>query len=401
MRGLSSEHEDFREFCRNVFESLPRTDQRKCAEVYVAGLIRGTSRRSTRQMAAEVPGSRSSQSLQQFVNQSPWDPMPVRSRIAEAVTAGGAPAAWIVEEVFFPKSGRCSPAVERQYVPRLGRTVNGQLGAVLALTSRHRAAPVNWRLCLPASWDADPQRRERGRVPHDERHLPFWQYLIQLVDDPSVDWGVVPAPVVADLSHRPGASECLDALEARGLDYLVQVSGSHRVPYPLTARRPTGVAASEATRPVGPVARLDELVRTLPSPPRTPTTWLHGPKGQVLRSQFLALPVRTAGPDLRAGRPRRLLVDWPLSKPHPQRFWLTNLLDEPVESLVELATSRWRVQQCLDELDDQYGLSHYEGRSFLGWHHHVTLVAAAYAFHNRSRVGEALPLADPVRALPA
>jgi hypothetical protein len=401
MRGLSSEHEDFLGFCRSVFASLPRTDQRKCAEVYVTGLIRGTSRRSTRQMAAELPGSRSSQSLQQFVNQSPWDPMPVRCRIAEQMTAGAAPTAWVVDEVFFPKSGRCSPAVERQYVPSLGRTVNGQLGAVLAVTGPDRAAPINWRLCLPASWDADRQRRERGRVPHDERHLPFWEYVIQLVDDASVDWGIAPAPVVADLSQRPGVDECLDALEARGLEYLVQVSASYAMPHPLAGRRPPGVATSEQRRPAGPVARVEDIVVALPLPRRTPVTWLQGPEGRALRSQFLSLPVGTAGPGLRAGGPRRLLVDWPLCKPRPQRFWLTNLLEEPTERLVELATSRWRVRQCLSELDDQYGLSHYEGRSFPGWHHHVTLVAAAFAFHNRSRAGVSVPLADAVRALPA
>lgn len=373
---------ELEDFCHQVFESLPRSDQRRYAEVYLRGLMHLSSRKSMQRIAAEIAGPQSGQSLQQFVNQSPWDPQAVRSRAAGLVSDHADPVAWVIDEVAFPKNGRYSAGVDRQYARPLGKVVNCQVGLTASLTGTDFSVPVNWKLCLPESWDDDEKRRTRAHIPRDQGYKALWKHAIDLVDDMSVDWGLPVAPVVSDMSQCFEADEYLAALDSRSLDYMVQVNSRHLVRASLTWQRPR--ATTSQGQDSGRVVPLTDVATMAERATRHTVTWEGGPGGRMLRSQFIAIPVGYV--DARQNsdahrRPRRLLVEWPLGKSHPRAFWLTNLVDWQIEDMVSLAKLTSRSSRSITELAEGFGLYHYEGRSFLGWHHHVTLASAAYAFH--------------------
>jgi hypothetical protein len=376
--------EQLHEFCADVFEGLPRVDQRRAGETYLRGLLNCPGRKSVRRMAATLPSRHSEQSLQQFINQSTWDYEPIRQRLMRRLGDSLRPTAWVIEEVSFPKHGRLSAAVERQYVRSLQKVCNCQLAVTATLTTDRFSVPVNWRLVMPESWGSDHERRLRARVPHDERPRPYWQYQIEVLDDMALDWGMLPAPVMVDARQLPTAEALLTALEERHLPYLVQVSENLRVRYDSPAKAAAG--ATTAARASSWHGAVGELTRRAAAVSRTTVGWRDVDEELVRRSQFLRVPVQppvTAGQDPRPGRPgqpRWLVVEWPLSKPHPRGYWLTNIDNRPLDELVELAKLRQRVGPRIEVIADQYGLRDYEGRTFAGWHHHVTLAAAAYVF---------------------
>lgn len=378
-----------RQFCAEIFDSLPRVDQRRAADAYVGGLLRlrCDERKTIRRIAATIP-SHTSQSLQQFVSQSRWDAQPVRRLMATSLVEDMPVDLWVIDDVVFPKNGCHSAAVGRQWVPALGRMVNCQLGVPVMMTNDDVSVPVNWRLYLPESWDVDEQRRSRARIPAGERHRPYWQYLLELVDDMTVDWGIPVAPIVSDLRHRTGIEDYLTELERRGLCYLVQVDGREQV-RAVGDHLARGRAGSLAPDPRTPA--LSDLVRASGQVERQTCVWREGPAQRTLRSQFLTLLVEQ--PASAAGRPaekwqgpRQVLVEWPLGKDRPRACWLTNLTDWSMPELVAAVKLRWRAQHGIADLTKYFGLHDYEGRSFRGWHHHLTLASAAYLFHLRSHL---------------
>jgi SRSO17 transposase len=341
------------DFCDYVLGSLHRADQRRSGEVYVRGLLHCEGRRSTRNIAAQVGGC-SDQSLQQFVNQSPWDPQPVRQRLATVLTAWVRLNAWVLDEVAFDKHGQQSVAVERQFVPSAGRVRNCQLGAVAMLVSDECAVAVDWRLFVPQSWDTDADRRRTTRLPEDQRHQPFWRCQVDLVNDLCGDWGVPPAPVVLDGRHCRTPDQLVAELESRGVDYLVRLSAQHaaqlRLAPPLTQR---------------PVRRVT-------------VSWQPPARAHPVRAQFAHLTAPTAR--------RSMLLEWQLGTASPRAYWLTNLNDHPVDELVGLVKLMQRARHELDQLTASVGLGHHEGRSYAGWHHHVTLASAAHCFQVLDRL---------------
>ncbi|HEX3651126.1 MAG TPA: transposase, partial [Pseudonocardiaceae bacterium] len=291
------------DYCDFVLGTLGRADQRRSGEVYVRGLLYCEGRRSIRNIAARIGGC-SEQSLQQFVNQSPWDPHPVRQRTAAVLTAWVRPSAWVLDEVAFDKHGEQSAAVDRQFVPSQGRVRNCQLGAVAMLASETCAVAVDWRLSVPRSWDGDADRRRAAHLPDGERHQPFWRYQMEMLDDLCGDWGVPQAPVVIDARYCLAPDQLVAELESRGLDYLVRLSGDY------TAQR--------------------RLVATTPQRPvhRVTVSWRPPAQAHSVRSQFAHVAVP-------AGR-RSLLVEWRLGSPTPRGFWLTNMNDHPIGELARL-----------------------------------------------------------------
>jgi DDE superfamily endonuclease len=444
--GQSFETE-LRDYCHSLFGTLPRADQRRSGEAYVRGLLGGHGRKSIRRIAIQHVGGYSDQSLQQFVNQSPWDPQPVRQRLARLVADELGPTGWVLEESVFLKHGRHSAAVERQFVPSRGRVCNCQLGVSVLLANEHMSVPVHWMLAIPLSWDRDESRRYRARIPPEVRSRPYWQYQIEALDDMSGDWGIPPAPAIIDARSTAGLHDLLAELDSRCMDYLVEVSGNvsaqwrcgpQRVPHPATpggggghggphagthpascagsctalpgqpgqgAAEPAGADGQAGVGHGGPprYGTLTELARTVPQPERRLVAWQEPLRGRTMRAQFSALPTVSvagagrrggAGPQARA--PRLLLVEWPLGKSEPRGFWITNMVDRPVPELTALAKLRLRARHDLETLTDQFGLCDYEGRSFLGWHHHVTLASMAYAFDTLHRRAASLEVQHAV-----
>jgi SRSO17 transposase len=397
-------------FAEDVFASMPRTDQRQRGEAYLRGLLLDGKRKSIEPMAARLAAADADsqgvgdleQALQQFVNQSPWDWVPVRRRLAERVTATVRPQAWVVDDTAFPKYGRHSVGVAPQYCGALGKVANCQVGVSVHAATDQASCPLDWRLFLPAEWDGDAERRRTAHVPDRERHRPKWQLALDLVDE-LAGWGLTPPVVLADAAYGE-VGEFRLGLAERGLTYVVQVPGTISAYAQDVA--PETVAYGGRGRPPVPRYRrsrssLRALVLAAGERAATPVAWRHGADGEPLVSRFVALRVRPAGITLRrAARGGELpvgwlLAEWPEGAPEPVKYWLANLDHGlPLVDLVRLAKLRWRVEHDYRELKDALGLDHFEGRSWAGWHHHVTLVSVAHAFVTGQRL-------DPKAAAPA
>jgi SRSO17 transposase len=388
-------------FAEDLFQSIPRKDQRRWGQRYLRGLLLDGKRKSIQPMATRLargdPGADAyaiEQALQQFVNQSPWDPTPVRRRLAERMTTAIQPQAWVIDDTGFPKFGRHSVGVAPQYCGALGKVANCQVGVSIHAVTDQASCPLDWRLFLPQEWDADVERRRKAHLPQGERHRPKWQLALELLDE-LAGWGLAPPVVLADAAYGE-VGELRLGLEQRALAYVVQVPGTisayaeevvpKTVPYAGRGRRP-----GARYRPRR--SSLRQLVLDVGEPAATTIAWREGADGQPLASRFVALRVRPAGIRLRrAARGgqlpvRWLLAEWPDGEPEPVKYWLANLpADTLLERLVHLAKLRWRVEHDYRELKDALGLDHFEGRSFTGWHHHVTLVSVAHAFVTLERL---------------
>ena len=387
-------------FAEDVFESLARADQRRWAERYLRGLMLDGKRKSVQPMAERLPDG-DEQALQQFVSQSPWDWRPVRQQLATRMTAAVDPDAWIVDDTGFPKYGNASVGVARQYSGTLGKVANCQVGVSIHAATDQASCPIDWRLFLPESWDDDPERRARAHVPERVGHRPKWQLALDMLDE-LAGWGLAPPLVVADACYGESGGFRL-GLEERQLAYVVQVKATISA-YPETVAREVVPYGGRGRRPRARYrtkrSSLRDLVVAAGRPAATTVTWREGTRGK-LRSRFVALRVRPAGVRLRRAvqggelPARWLLAEWPDDQPEPVKDWLANLPEEvPLVELVRLAKLRWRIEHDYRELKDGLGLDHFEGRSFGGWHHHVTLVSAAHAFVTLQRL-------DPKPAAPA
>jgi SRSO17 transposase len=378
-------------FAEELFEPMGRRDQRRWGEVYLRGLMLDGKRKSIEPMAARLEDG-DEQCLQQFVNQSPWRWEPVRERLAVRMSGVIEPEAWVVDDTGFPKFGDKSVGVARQYSGALGKVGNCQIGVSISAVTPQASCPIDWRLYLPEQWDQDP-RREACRVPDEARHEPKWKLALDIIDE-LLGWGIEAPPVLGDAAYGD-VTEFRLGLEEREIAYVLDVKsttsalpedaepqrpdyqGRGRPPAP-RYRRPFGSVAALAT-----AAGLDAYRRV---------TWREGSRGPM-SSRFVALRIRPANVKLRRADPdgelpvRWLLAEWPDGKDAPTDYWLSNLpADTPIERLVELAKLRWRVEHDYRELKDALGLDHFEGRSWPGWHHHVTLVCVAHGFLTTERL---------------
>ena len=394
-------------FVADVFASVPRKDQRAKGDCYLRGLMTDGRRKSIQAMAARLPDG-NEQNLQQFVNQSTWDPVPVRRRIAQRVVPLIGPDAWAIDDVSFPKDGKMSVAVAHQYCGALGKQANCQVAVSVHAVTDTASVPLQWRLFVPREWDSDAERRRRCQVPDEAGHREKWRLALDTLDE-LAGWGLVPPVVVADAGYGQNAA-FRDGLTGRGIGYVVAVRSDVTV-HPHDAQPTTPAWSGNGRRP-------QPRYRDKPSSVSvwaaghgrqafTEVTWREGSRGPM-RSRFLALRVRPAG--IRSRRLARaaataqeglwdgvlpevtLLAEWPEDAEAPTDYWLSNLpADTRLRDLVRLAKIRWRIEHDYRELKDGLGLDHFEGRSYLGWHRHVTLVALAQAFCTRLRYDPKAP----------
>jgi hypothetical protein len=205
--------------------------------------------------------------------------------------------------------------------------------------------------------------------------------VIDLIDEMTMDWGIPVAPIVGDISQHSGAEQYMSALESRDLEYMIQVNGRYQVRGRLAEHRRRGMLTQRGRKLSG-VTHLGDVIYVALRAERHTVGWRDGPDGRLLRSQFITLPIGPVDPNRTSamGQRRQVLIEWPLSKSQPRAFWLTNLVDWPIDDLVALAKLRSWARRGIDDLAERFGLYRYEGRSFLGWHHHVTIASVAYIF---------------------
>ena len=380
-------------FADDVFESLPRKDQRSRGACYLRGLMLEGRRKSVEPMAQRL-GEVHYQALHHFVAASPWDWRPVRRRLAERLVTALDPTAWAVDDTGFPKDGDHSVGVQRQYSGTLGKTANCQLGVSVNAVTEQASCPLDWRLFLPESWEGDSTRRAACQVPATVRHRPKWQLVLDMLDELD-QWGLRPPVLVGDCGYGE-VGRFRQGLDDRQIPYVVQVNADTSA-YPEWVRPTTAPYTGKGRRP-RPRYRdkplsLKQLAVAAGQQAGVELIWRRGSKG-LQRSRFLVVRVRPAGitprrqAAARAGGVgwelpvRWLLVEWPTDKAEPVKYWLSNLPETtPLVELVRLGKLRWRVEQDYRELKGALGLDHFEGRSFPGWHHHVTLVAVAHVPH--------------------
>jgi SRSO17 transposase len=383
-------------FADDVFVSLPRTDQRARGQCYLRGLMLDGRRKSIEPMAQRL-GEVHYQALHHFVAVSPWDWRPVRRRLAEVLVGALGPVAWVVDDTGFPKDGRCSVGVQRQYSGTLGKTANCQLGVSVNAVTEQASCPLDWRLFLPQRWDEDAMaaRRAACHLPEQVHHRPKWQLVLDMLDELG-GWELGPPVLLADSGYgEVGAFRA--GLDTRQIPYVVEVRADTSA-YPEQVRPSVAPHKGRGRRPRpryrDQPSSLTELALAAGEQACVELIWRRGSKG-LQRGRFLAVRVRPGGVTPRrlaraAGEElpvRWLLAEWPAGKPEPTKYWLANLPQAtPLVDLVRLARLRWRVEQDYRELKGALGLDHFEGRGWVGWHHHVTLVSVAHGFLTLERL---------------
>jgi len=381
-------------FAEEMYAPLARCDQRAKAEQYVRGLLLEGRRKSIQPMAARLPDG-DEEGLQQFIADSPWDDAPVRRRLARRMTTEIEPEGWVIDDTGLPKDGRLSPGVARQYCGALGKTANCQVVVSVNAVTDRASCPLDWRLFLPAEWDADDERRARAKIPDEARHREKWRLALDLLDE-LLGWGLKRRVVQADGGYGD-ITALRVGLEERGLHYVVQVKGATSAhPGDAVALLPPyrGRGRPPKARYRDPPSSLRALALAAPNAAR-PVSWREGDRGP-LTGRFVAVRVRPANDAQRDDDgvlPERwLLAEWPAGNAEPVKYWLSNLpADTPIERLVGLAKLRWRIEHDYRELKQCLGLDHYEGRSWRGLHHHLTCVTVAHAFLTCCRLARAGP----------
>lgn len=399
-------------FAAEVFEPFARKDQRRWGQVYLRGLLTDGRRKSIEPMAARLGADGNRQALANFITTSPWDPAHIRAQLAWRMEAVIRPKAVVFDDTGFLKDGTASACVSRQYTGTAGKVTNCQVGVSLHLASGHASTAVNWRLFLPATWDpaspkADPgkvARRTACGIPDDIGHVEKWQLALDMLDE-TRSWGIDVPLAIADAGYGDAAA-FRHGLQARGLNYVVGISTT------LSAQPADAVPVCEPYSGNGrppvpkypdPARSVKELVIAAGRKAARPVQWREGSRPGTGRSglkrmysRFMALRIRPAGREIRQATDGPelpacwLLAEWPASESEPVQFWLSDLPeDTPLTTLVRLAKLRWRIEHDYREMKQALGLAHFEGRTWSGWHHHVTLVSVAHAFCTLQRLARA------------
>ena len=371
-------------FMEPLLPLLGRSERRRWGAFYLQGLLLEGGRKTAAGMATRYGGD--VQALQQFVNQSPWDWRQVRRSLAQQmmgyVSGGGA---WVVDDTGFPKKGSHSVGVARQYSGTLGKVGNCQVAVSLNYATAEGCFPVDFQLYLPQSWIGDGERRQRAGMPAEVTFQTKWQLGLTMLDQ-ATQGGVPRAEVVADAAYG-NITQFRRALQERGFHYMVGVPPELTVwTEPVRVQAPPYQGRGrpvQGNRDLPTPVKLLEVAHRLSKDSWCDVTWRQGVKGP-LRGRFAAIRVQPS-PGHYHGKVTEpvcwLLMEWPPEAAQPEKFWFSNLPDTAtLQELVYWAKIRWWVEQNYQQLKDELGLDHFEGRSWEGWHHHVTLTMIAFDF---------------------
>ena len=384
----------FEQYIEHLAAGLGHADRHAGLKGYCTGLMLPLSRKSVEPMAASVDPLRASarhQALHHFVAQANWSDEQMLRRVAQWVVPrmqGAAQGFWIVDDTGFPKKGKHSVGVTRQYCGQLGKQDNCQVAVSVSLATEATSLPVAYRLYLPKEWAEDRVRRAKAGVPSEVRfatkgHIALGQLERLLLA------GAPQLCVLADAAYGVEAGFRL-RLSELGLPYMVGIISSVNVwppgldPLPPKRHRGRGrpPLAPRRSRDHQPVS-VKALAQSLPSSALHRLSWREGTNA-TLSGRFAAVRVRHAGGNLGRARlwPQQwLLIEWPPEEPEPTNYWLSTLPEHtPINELVAAAKMRWRIERDYQELKQELGLGHYEGRGWRGFHHHATLTIAAYGF---------------------
>jgi SRSO17 transposase len=362
---------------------------------YCTGLLLDGERKSVEPMAARLAPDhvqRMHESLHHFVAQAPWSDADmlrqVRNYVLPAMQKNGPVRAWIVDETSFVKKGAHSVGVARQYCGRLGKKENCQVAVSLSVATAAGSLPIAWRLYLPEEWANDLARRKEADVPKPVEFQTKPQIALAQIQQAVKD-GVPLGVVLADEAYGSNR-EFREGVAELKLDYSLAVRATTTVwalerqplpPKPWSGKglKPTRMRRDQTHQPI----TVRQLAQELSEGAWREVAWREGSK-ESLHSRFAALRVRPAYGDDRQGglQPEQwLLIEWPAGAAEPSGYWLASLLVKlSLQRLVGISKHRWVIERDYEELKQELGLTHYEGRNWRGFHHHVTLCSAAYGF---------------------
>jgi SRSO17 transposase len=401
----------FAKFVEGIVSVIGHADRARPLWDYCVGLMMPCGRKSVEPMAAVTAPERVAaqhQSLLHFVNQAPWSDEKVLAKVREMVVPAlerhGPIEAWIIDDTGLPKKGRHSVGVGRQYCGQLGKQDNCQVAVSLSIANHHASLPVAYRLYLPEDWVADGERRCKAGVPKEISFKTKPEIALEQLRW-ACEAGIARGVVLTDAGY--GCNTNLrTGISALALHYVagilsqtsVWVSGTGPLPpkkWSGRGRRPKLVRRDDKHQPVS----VKELALGLPKRAWCTIKWREG-AAEWLSSRFARVRVRAAHHDykLTDSRPEEwLLIEWPKGEKEPTKYWLSTLpKDITFRALVDLTKLRWRIERDYQELKQEVGLGHYEGRGWRGFHHHATLCIAAYGFLVSER--ETIPPSGPASA---
>ncbi len=385
----------FSAYVEGLIEVVGHADRAVPLRDYCVGLLMPLERKSVEPMAAVTEPGRVAakhQSLLHFVGQAPWSDEALLRRVREqtlsVMESRGQVRAWIVDDTGIPKKGCHSVGVARQYCGQLGKQDNCQVAVSLSVSTDHASLPIAYQLYLPQTWADDPARRARAKVPAEVVFQTKPQIALDQIKAARAQ-GVSPGVILADAGY--GADGAFRAgLSALGLAYIVGVQPTLSVwrpgeeplaPKPWSGKgRPTSLL--RRTPEHKPLSAKD-LADQMAADAWSTLTWREGTNTE-LASRFAAVRLRPASRDFNLTEPHPeewLLIEWPEDEVEPTKYWLSNLgPGTSTEDLVYQAKLRWRIERDYQELKQELGLGHYEGRGWRGFHHHASLCIAAYGF---------------------
>jgi SRSO17 transposase len=385
----------FRKFVERLAKTVGHADREGPLEAYCMGLMLPGDRKSVEPMAARIDPRRVGalhQAMHHLVANAPWSEEGLLAAVGDwalpAIEARGPIRAWIVDDTGFPKKGKHSVGVGRQYCGQLGKQDNCQVAVSLSVANEAASLPIAFRLYLPQEWADDRQRRQKAGVPDE----------IGFRTKPQIALAQIEAALLAKVAHGTVLADAAygndadfrDRITDWNLSYAVGIQSSTTVwprglkplppkPYGGMGRPPKLMQRDSKHLPV----TVKALALSLPRSRYRAVAWREGSAG-LLRSRFAAMRVRPAHRDTWRATPRPeewLLIEWPASEAEPTKYFLSTLpASTPLKELVALAKLRWRIERDYQDLKQEVGLGHYEGRGWRGFHHHAALSIAAYGF---------------------
>ena len=386
---------EFNRYIKKLCQALGHQDRHAGFADYSRGLMLPIERKSVEPLAAHIDPLHvraKHQSLHHLVAQSEWSDSAVLACVRDWVMpelGRNSKFYWIVDDTGFPKKGEHSVGVARQYCGQLGKQDNCQVAVSLSLASERGSVPIDWRLYLPAVWAKDRRRRKKAGVPEELKFLTKPQIALEQIRAAKAA-GVPMGRVLADAGYG-NDTRWREALSEMELEYCVGVQSVTTVwaagtgPVPPKTKNNIGRPRTRWQRVTGATPlSVKGLAETLTARRWRTMVWREGSNAK-LSSRFAAVRVRAAHRDeegLRSPRQTQwLLIEWPQDQAEPTKYWLSTLpADTALVDLVKTAKMRWRIERDYQELKQEFGLSHYEGRGWRGFHHHATLCIATYGF---------------------
>jgi SRSO17 transposase len=383
---------------------IGHADRQRPLRDYCVGLVMPGERKSVEPMAAVTAPERVAaqhQSLLHFVGKSEWSDEQVLSKVRELVLPAmerhGPIEAWIIDDTGFAKQGKHSVGVAHQYCGQLGREGNCQVAVSLSIANHHASLPVAYRLYLPQEWTKDRARRREAGVPARIRFKTKQEIALEQIDW-ACEAGLPRGVVLMDADYGRNA-KLRRGITQQGLTYVAGIQSTPLVWKPGTGPKPGRAQPKWGRRGNPDLVSVKEIARDLAKDAWQTIQWREG-TADVLSSRFARLRVRVADKNISIDELTEewLLIEWPEGEKEPTRYWLSTLPDDiSLRDLVDIAKLRWRIERDYQELKQEVGLGHYEGRGWRGFHHHATLCIAAYGFLISER--ETIPPSGPPSAV--